>query len=100
MYNKKQKESKYQVKIKKYLQENNWLVEKTAFVTIGYPDLIAFRNGKTIFIECKTPIGKHSPTQKFMINLLLSINFDVYTYHETLHIGLNTNNPLTFERFK
>lgn len=43
----------------------------------GIPDLIAFKDGKTIFIEVKQPTGVLSEIQKIRIKQLRAQGFEV-----------------------
>jgi Holliday junction resolvase len=57
-------ESKIQTKIKKKLEAEGYLVVKLIKTSMnGIPDLMALKNGKTIFIEVKTDKGVISPLQ-------------------------------------
>lgn len=78
-------EQKIQSKIIKKLELNGWLVLKLIKVSkSGYPDLIALKNGKTIFIEVKQPNGVLSEIQKYRIKELTSQGFEckVWTDYE------------------
>ena len=62
------KEQYLQSKIIKYLSSDGWLPVKTIRVSpSGYPDIFAFKDGVTIAIEVKTPIGVVSPLQALQI---------------------------------
>lgn len=70
-------EQKIQSKIIKKLEVEGWLVLKLIKVSkSGYPDLIALKNGKTMFIEVKQPNGVLSEIQKFRIKELTSQGFE------------------------
>lgn len=78
-------EQKIQSKIIKKLELNGWLVLKLIKVSkSGYPDLIALKNGKTMFIEVKQPNGVLSEIQKYRIKELTSQGFEckVWTDYE------------------
>jgi len=61
-------EQQIQHKIIKYLESNGYYVVKIiAANKSGVPDVIAAKDGKVIFIEVKTLIGKLSPLQKYNI---------------------------------
>ena len=52
--------------VKEYLQWSKWYVmeiQNGPFGTHGVSDLIAIRNGRTVFIEIKSPKGKLSNHQ-------------------------------------
>ena len=76
-------ESKEQTKIKKYLEKDGWIVVKTIQLSeSGYPDLFAFRCGKTLFIEVKREKGgRLSEIQKYRIEILSAQNFSVLVSH-------------------
>ena len=71
-------ESKIQKQIIDYLKKDNWIVVKTIRLNdSGYPDIFAFRNGKTLFIEVKSEKGVLSELQKHRINKLQQQGFEV-----------------------
>lgn len=76
-------ESKEQTKIKKYLEKDGWIVVKTIQLSeSGYPDLFAFRQGQTLFIEVKREKGgRLSEIQKYRIEKLIEQNFSVLVSH-------------------
>ena len=62
------KESSIQTAINKLLAENGWFVVKIMMASKnGIPDLMAIKNGKTIFIEVKNEIGRLSKIQEYRI---------------------------------
>ena len=62
------KESSIQTAINKLLTENRWFVVKIMMASKnGIPDLMAIKNGRTIFIEVKNEIGKLSKIQEYRI---------------------------------
>jgi Holliday junction resolvase len=70
-------ESKIQTKIKKKLEEKGYLVIKLIKTSCnGIPDLIALKDGKTIFIEVKQPSGVLSELQKLRIKQLSDLGFE------------------------
>lgn len=78
-------EQKIQSKIIKKLEVDGWLVLKLIKVSkSGYPDLIALKNGKTMFIEVKQPNGVLSEIQKYRIKELTLQGFEckVWTDYE------------------
>ena len=83
-------EQQLQSKIIKRLQADGWLTIKTVSLsTAGWPDVIAFRQGKTIFIEVKNPnrTNHASELQKYRIEQLQQQGFIaevVYTFDEFL----------------
>lgn len=60
-------ESSVQSKIIAHLKKQGWFVLKIIKANInGVPDIIAFRNGETVFIEVKNETGKQSEIQKYV----------------------------------
>lgn len=76
-------ESKEQTKIKKYLEKDGWIVVKTIQLSeSGYPDLFAFRQGVTLFVEVKREKGgRLSEIQKYRIEMLIQQKFVVLVSH-------------------
>jgi len=65
------KEQDYQKKISDKLEKDGWYVIKLIKTNKnGIPDLIAIKEDKTIFIECKTLKGKLSKIQEFRLDEL------------------------------
>ncbi len=61
-------EQKIQFLITNYLKKEGWLVTKLMMTTTsGIPDVLAIRQGKTIFIEVKKPGGRLSRIQEYRI---------------------------------
>jgi Holliday junction resolvase len=59
-------ESKIQANIIKLFNKHGWVVLKIIKCNMnGISDLILFKDGKTLFIEVKSDIGKPSPMQLF-----------------------------------
>lgn len=85
------KEQQLQSKIIKYLQADGWLTIKTVSLsTAGWPDVIAFRQGKTIFIEVKNPnrTNHASELQKYRIEQLQQQGFHaavIYDFNEFIN---------------
>lgn len=78
-------EQKIQSKIIKKLELNGWYVVKLIKTSKnGIMDLMALRNGITMFIEVKQPNGVLSEIQKFRIKELTSQGFEckVWTDYE------------------
>ena len=65
-------ESKIQTKIIKYLESIGYFVIKIMKCNKnGIPDLIAIKDGKAYFIECKrTGITKADPLQEYQMEML------------------------------
>ena len=73
------KESILQHKIIKDLEARGYLVIKTIVLSkAGFPDIFAFRNGKTLFIEVKTATGIQSELQKYREKQIIEQNFDCW----------------------
>ena len=86
-------ESKLQSKIIKLLESDGWLVIKTIQLSKnGYPDIFAFRAGKTIFIEVKSPTGKATELQKYRIEQLQSQGFTAFVCNSLDHFKLTMLN--------
>lgn len=66
-------EKQLQTKIIKHLKQHGWLAMKGDYSLKGMPDIIAFRNGKTIMIEVKGAGIKPSPLQLHRIEQLKSL---------------------------
>lgn len=65
------KESQLQTKIKKRLESHGYFVTKLIQTsTNGIPDIMAIKNGNTIFLEVKREDGKASELQLYMIERL------------------------------
>jgi Holliday junction resolvase len=78
-------EQRIQSKIKKKLEDKGYLVVKLIKTSCnGIPDLIALKDGKTMFIEVKQPSGVLSELQRLRIKQLQSMGFDcrVWTDYE------------------
>lgn len=72
-------ESKLQSKIIKRLESDGWIVFKTIMLSKnGFPDVMAFRNGKSLFIEVKAPNGIRSELQKYRIEQLTKQGFTAF----------------------
>jgi len=73
------KEQDYQKKISDKLELEGWYVIKLIKTNKnGIPDLIAVKENKTIFIECKTLIGKLSKIQEFRLDELKAKGIEVF----------------------
>jgi Holliday junction resolvase len=69
-------ESILQSKIIKALEADGWIVVKTITLSkSGFPDIFAFRNKETIFIEVKAPNGVASALQRHRIRQLREEGF-------------------------
>jgi len=73
------KEQDYQKKISDKLEKEGWYVIKLIKTNKnGIPDLIAIKEDKTIFIECKTLKGKLSKIQEFRLDELKAKGIDCF----------------------
>ena len=78
-------EQAIQKKISDRLKKEGWIVVKLIKTTMnGIPDIMALRNGETMFIEVKQPKGKLSPIQGLRIQELREQGFraEVWTAYE------------------
>ena len=74
-------ESARQTKIKKQLEKDGYFVIKLIKTSVnGIPDLMALKNGETIFVEVKQPKGVLSEIQKYRIKELREKGFLVYIW--------------------
>ena len=72
-------ESQLQASCIKYAKSKGWYVLKVIKCNIsGFPDLTIFKDGKTIFVEFKSEIGKQSELQKYQQKQLESQGFKYY----------------------
>ena len=72
-------ESKLQASCLKYAKSKGWYVLKVIKCNIsGFPDSVLFKDGKTIFIEFKSEIGKQSALQVYQQKQLESKGFKYY----------------------
>lgn len=75
----KRLESSVQKGIITLLKSAGWVVDKPVSRSHnGFPDITAYKDGKTIFIEVKRPGGKTKPIQDYWINKLKNMGFDAY----------------------
>lgn len=73
------KESEVQRKITLQLEKKGWVVVKLIKTTMnGIPDLMALKDGKTVFIEVKTDKGVTSELQKFRHEKIRNQGFTVH----------------------
>lgn len=71
-------ESAIQTQIKKKLEADGWIVIKLIKTSMtGICDLMCLKEGKVQFIEVKQKKGVLSEIQKYRINQLREIGFDV-----------------------
>ena len=75
-----------QKKISDRLKKEGWIVVKLIKTTMnGIPDLMALRNGETLFVEVKQPKGVLKPLQELRIQELKDQGFrvEVWIDYET-----------------
>lgn len=85
--------SKFQTKIKKELEAKGYKIVKLIRLSEnGYPDLMALKDGETIFVECKEKNDTLKPLQKFRIDELINNGFEAYAIQETKGIIYGINN--------
>lgn len=71
-------ESTIQCKIIRKMTTEGWLVVKIIQTNRnGWPDLQCHKNGKTLFIECKSKKGKLSKLQQYIHQILKQQGFEV-----------------------
>jgi Holliday junction resolvase len=69
-------EQAIQKKISDKLKKEGWIVVKLIKTTMnGIPDLMALRNGETLFVEVKRPKGVLKPLQELRIQELREQGF-------------------------
>lgn len=72
-------ESKIQSSCINYAKKNGWFCCKNIKCSVnGMPDLTMFKDGVTIFVEFKSPIGKQSKLQQYVENELTKQGFKYY----------------------
>lgn len=59
-------ESRTQQRLIADLKKRGWLVVKVSLCSMpGFPDIVALKDGQTIFVEVKRPNGKTRPLQDY-----------------------------------
>jgi hypothetical protein len=72
-------ESKIQASCLKYAKSKGWYVLKIIKCNVnGFPDSVIFKDGKTIFVEFKSLIGKQSALQVYQQKQLEAQGFKYY----------------------
>lgn len=70
------RESLIQTQIRKHLEKDGWMVIKLIQTSMnGIPDLMALKNGRTVFIEVKQPGKKPTDLQQYRIEKLHKAGF-------------------------
>ena len=73
----------FQTKVIKQYEADGWLAIKTIRLNKnGFPDLFLFKNGVTMFIECKEGKDVLKPLQKLRIDELISNGFEAFCLHD------------------
>ena len=71
--------SNFQTKTINKLKAKGWKVIKLIRLSeSGYPDLLALKNGVTIFVECKEAKDTLKPLQDYRIEELKKLGFDAF----------------------
>ena len=84
-------ESSLQNKIRSKLIKEGWNVIKIIQLSKnGYPDLMALKNGKVIFIEVKRPKAKPRPLQLHRLKELTDNGFTAYWTDDADNINYKT----------
>lgn len=85
------KESTIQKQVKDAMQRAGWIVNKIIQCTNnGWPDLECYKDGVTVFIECKRPGGKVSPLQQYRHDILRRAGFKVLIIDNIEQLCTNT----------
>jgi Holliday junction resolvase len=72
-------ESKLQKKILADLKKKGWEVVKITLCNQnGWPDITAYKNKRTLFIEAKAPKKAANPLQQYRHECLRAQGFEVY----------------------
>jgi hypothetical protein len=72
-------ESTIQTRVKIVYEKAGWLVNKIIQTTLnGWPDLECYKNGVTLFVECKAPGEKPSALQLYRHQQLRDKGFTVH----------------------
>jgi Holliday junction resolvase len=70
------RESLIQTQIRKHLEKEGWMVIKLIQTSMnGIPDLMALKNGRTVFIEVKQPGKRPTDLQQYRIEKLHKAGF-------------------------
>lgn len=105
----KRKEEHYETLLRRLLEYEGWLTLKTdagaasrvaqkslkSDIPSGFPDLLAVRPNRAVFIEVKTPSGRVGPLQRNFHTMLTEMGFEVYVVWGDDHTELLENEVLT-----
>jgi hypothetical protein len=82
-------EAEIQAGIIKEMRSRGWLVNKLVQTTLnGSPDLIAHKDGRTVYIEVKRPGQKVRPLQDFRHRELRNHGIDIYVLVDIFQISM------------
>jgi hypothetical protein len=82
-------EAEIQAQIIKEMRSRGWLVNKLIQTTLnGSPDLIAHKDGRTVYIEVKRPGQKVRPLQDFRHRELAKYGIDTYVLVDISQISM------------
>lgn len=89
-------ESKIQSRIRDKLTAAGWLVNKLIQTSLnGTPDLIAHKDGRTVYIEAKRPGEKARPLQIHRIEQLKRQGIEAYVIDDPNRLWTYLNPPGT-----
>jgi len=89
-------ESSIQSKIIKWLKSDGYFVTKLMGTsTNGIPDVLAIKNGKTIFVEVKRPGRKAEPLQDYRMKELNMKGALAFVAHSVEETKLKINKTIT-----
>lgn len=72
-------ESKLQKAVRASLKKRGWLVNKTILCSVnGWPDIIAIKEGRVIWIEMKAPGKPLEPLQQYVHEQIRNAGGTVY----------------------
>jgi Holliday junction resolvase len=81
-------EAEIQAQIIKEMRSRGWLVNKLIQTTLnGSPDLIAHKDGRTVYIEVKRPGQKVRPLQDFRHRELARYGISTYVLFDISQIS-------------
>jgi hypothetical protein len=82
-------EAEIQTQIMKEMRSRGWLVNKLIQTTLnGSPDLIAHKDGRTVYIEVKRPGQKPRPLQDFRHRELARYGISTYVLVDISEISI------------
>ncbi|MGV3278744.1 VRR-NUC domain-containing protein [Rickettsiales bacterium LUAb2] len=76
-------EKQIESKVCEYAKKKGWWVAKFCSPSNrGVPDRILLKNGKVLFMEFKSSVGKLSPLQQHKINEMCNLGAEVYVVND------------------